>query len=271
MKASTPIGIAIAIGGLMLGVIMEGSSPAALINIPALIIIAGGTFGATIAATGMDSVKALPATYKIAFSPPELSFATRRTELVALADKARREGLLALDEEAGKTEDPFMRKGVQLVVDGTDPDLVEEVLAAEISQMGKRHKEFASPFEAGAGFAPTIGVLGTVMGLVHVLHNLSSPETLGMSIAGAFIATLYGVGLANVVLHPINLRLKTLSAQEKELRMMTLEGILAIQSGENPRVVGDKLAAFLPPSERESADAALAAGGGAVPDLELAA
>jgi chemotaxis protein MotA len=274
VKASTPIGVGLAFGMLALGTLMEGSSPMALINIPAAVIIFGGTMGATIAAVGMDAVKNMPTLYKLAFSPPDIDFGERRTLLVRLADKARRDGLLALEEDAKQVEDTFTQSGLQLVVDGTDPDLVDEVLANEIDHMAVRHTQGRSVFETGAGLAPTIGVLGTVMGLVHVLHNLSDPTALGASIAGAFICTLYGVGMANILLHPVNLRLKGLSSQEKALRMMTVEGILAIQSGESPRVIGDKLATFLPPSERGEVDASAPAEDPAptgAPDLEMAA
>jgi len=258
--------------GLMVGIIMEGGNPLAMINIPAALIVFGGTLGVTIASVGLKSFMAVPKLFIKGFAGDVPDLAERRTLLVSFAEKARRDGLLALDDEASKVEDDFTRKGLQLVVDGTDPDVVDEVLGHEIDNMARRHKEGAHVFEAGGGYGPTMGVLGTVMGLVHVLENLSNPETLGHSIAGAFIATLYGVGIANVILLPMALRLKGMAAAEKELRTMTLEGILGIQAGDNPRIVADKLATFLPPSEREAADAAQApAGGAGAPDLEMAA
>src|SRR5204862_1755194 len=135
-------------------------------------------------------------------------------------------------------------------LDGPDPELVREILENEIHGMIGRHQASVSPFEKAGGFAPTMGIIGTVMGLVHVLENLDAPATLGPAISGAFIATLYGVGSANVVFLPTANKLKSMSADEIELRSMTLEGILSIQAGDNPRVVADKLLSFILPAER---------------------
>ncbi len=272
MKAATAIGIGAALGGLLLGTLMEGSSPAALINIPAALIVFGGTFGVTLAGTSMDKMKQIPALYKRAISPPDLDLPGRVDLLVDYAEKARREGLLALEDQLGEIDDEFTRKGFQLVVDGTDPELVREILENEIDGMIARHHAAGRPFEKAGGFAPTMGIIGTVLGLVHVLENLSAPETLGPSISGAFIATLFGVGAANVVFLPVANKLKEISEEEVELRTVTLEGILAIQAGDNPRVVGDKLRSFIPPSERDrdQAGGGQAAGGDAAAAAEPA-
>jgi chemotaxis protein MotA len=269
MKAATGIGIGVAIGGLLLGVLMEGGNPMSFLNIPAILIVLGGTLGVTIASVGMDSMKLVPALYKKALNADLPDPNARRAQLVGFAEKARRDGLLALDNETSEIEDPFTRKGLQLVVDGTDPDMIEEVLGHEIDGMSARHHHHAGIFEKAGGFSPTMGIIGTVMSLVHVLENLAQPELLGHMIAGAFMATLYGVGMANVVMLPISNRLKALSALEHELRTMTMEGILGIQAGENPRVIDDKLAAFIPPAVRdevpEDAPAAAAAAADPVP------
>ncbi len=250
MKPATAIGIALAAGGILLSAMMGGTSPAAFLDLPALIIIICGTGGATLASCGMPAMKRIPALYKLVFGPPEGDVNARVQQLVAFAEQARREGLLALDAQTAEIEDEFTRKGLQLVVDGSDPELVREVLEAEIDGMIARHHEGVSPFEKAGGFAPTMGIIGTVVGLVHVLQNLSAPSTLGPSISGAFIATLMGVGSANVLYLPIANRLKALSAQEVELRTMTLDGILAVQAGDNPRVVAEKLGSFVAPAER---------------------
>jgi chemotaxis protein MotA len=163
-----------------------------------------------------------------------------------------------------------MRKGMQLVVDGTDPEVVREILEAELDGMAARHKAGSQPFVQAGGFAPTLGILGTVMGLVHVLENLDKPETLGHSIAGAFIATLYGVGAANVVFLPIGNRLKVLAEQEQEVKTMTIEGILALQAGENPRLVADRLMTFVPPAQRGEASGDGDAGSGDAPAAKAA-
>jgi chemotaxis protein MotA len=163
-----------------------------------------------------------------------------------------------------------MRKGMQLVVDGTDPDLLRDILDAEIDAMAARHKSGYSVFEKAGGLAPTIGVLGTVVSLVHVLSNLSAPSTLGPAISGAFIATLYGVGSANVVYFPVCYSLQMLSQREVDERNLIVEGILAIQAGDNPRMVQQKLLSYVAPAEREAVEGGGKADLKAVPDAAAA-
>jgi chemotaxis protein MotA len=256
MKASSAIGLVVAIVGLYLGATMEGSNPMAILAPSAMSIVLGGTLGATIAGTSFASVTNIPKLYMKAFNADAPDLNAKVSELVGYAESARRDGLLALDEQLASIEDPFTRKGLQLVVDGTDPDLVADILEAENDAMRKRHSAAAQPFEKAGGFAPTMGIIGTVFGLVHVLKNLSAPETLGPSISSAFIATLLGVASANVIYLPIANRLKQLSAEELHARSLVVEGILAIQAGDNPRVVQEKLITFVPPALRPSEDEA---------------
>jgi chemotaxis protein MotA len=150
-----------------------------------------------------------------------------------------------------------------LVVDGIDPDLVREVLEAEIDGMTARHHSGAAIFDKAGGFAPTMGIIGTVMGLVHVLQNLASPSTLGPAISSAFIATLFGIGTANVIYLPVGNRLKSLSTAEVELRTLTLDGILAVQAGDNPRVVAEKLNSYIAPVDRLNGEGENAGAGAA--------
>jgi chemotaxis protein MotA len=275
-KISSVIGFAVALGGLALGATMEGAPLFAVLNPSAMMIVLGGTLGVTIIGTSFDRIKAIPILFKKALNAEVLDLRGRVGELVGFAEKARRDGLLALDDELTTVHDEFMRRGLQLVVDGTDPDMVAEVLDSEVESMKRRHAAGAQPFEKAGGFAPTMGIIGTVFGLVHVLENLDSPDTLGPAISAAFIATLLGVGIANVVFLPVANRLKQLSAAEREYRMLTIEGILGIQAGDNPRVLADKLLTFVPPSQREAPaakkdGAAPVAGAGAEPDAALAA
>jgi chemotaxis protein MotA len=255
VKAISAIGIGLALGAVLMSAMMEGTQIPAFINIPALMLVFGGTLGVTMAGTSMDQMKLVPNLYKLAFGPPEYNTRERVALLVRFAEMARREGLLALDDELQNVEDGFTKKGMQLVVDGTDPELVREILEIELEAMGTRHRVGVEPFEKAGGFGPTLGITGTVMGLIHVLENLSAPSTLGPAISGAFIATLYGVGSANLIFLPIANKLKFLSAQEQELGYMTLEGILAIQAGDNPRVVESKLMSYVSPGERDAAPA----------------
>ena len=273
MRAATAIGITICLAGLGLGATLEGTALTGLFNLPAFLIVFGGTFGATFAGSTIDQIKKIPALYKKAISPDKPDTAAQLDSLVAFAERARREGLLALDDEVSEIDDEFTKKGLQLVVDGTDPELVREILENEIDGMTARHHAGVQPFEKAGGLAPTMGIIGTVMGLISVLQDLSDPGSLGPAISVAFIATLYGVACANVVFLPVASKLKLLSAEEQELRTMTLEGILAIQAGDNPRVVADKLLSFIPPGARAAEDepgADAPAPGAADPEMAVA-
>lgn len=263
MKMSTVIGLGIALLCLFLGPTMEGAKVMAVINPPAMLIVFGGTLGAVIAGTSMAQAMNIPKIYKMAMTPnlPDLPGIVH--QMVGFAEAARRDGLLALDEKLGEVEDEYMKKGLQLVVDGTDADLVAEILEAENAAMKKRHKAAVEPFDKAGGYAPTMGIIGTVFGLVHVLENLSQPETLGPLISSAFIATLLGVASANVVYLPVATRMKGLSADEIHARQMIIEGVLSIQAGDNPRVVGEKLMAYVPPALRGDATDGAESGGAA--------
>jgi chemotaxis protein MotA len=252
MKASSAIGLGIALLGLFLGPSMEGSSPMAVINPSAMLIVLCGTLGATIVGANFGAIKNIPKMFGKVFNSPVPDLNAKVTELVGYAESARRDGLLALDEQTGSIEDPYTRKGLQLVVDGTDPDLVADILEAENSAMKKRHATGRQPFEKAGGYAPTMGIIGTVFGLIHVLANLDAPETLGPSISSAFVATLIGVASANVFYLPIATKLKQISEEELHARSLVVEGILSIQAGDNPRVVQEKLITFVPPADRPS-------------------
>jgi len=255
MKAITAVGIGGAFFALLLAVMMEGGNPAALLNIPAFIIVVLGTGAATVASTNMEQAKAIPALYKKAFGGSTLTPHEAMGQMVKFAEKARREGLLALEKDLSTVEDEYTRKGLQLVIDGTDSELVRSILQSEMDGMCERHAANAHLFATAGGFAPTLGILGTVLSLVHVLENLSSPATLGHSISGAFLATLYGVGSANLVFLPISNKLKELSAEEVLYRTMLLEAVLSIQAGDNPRMLGEKLETFLAPAARKASSA----------------
>jgi chemotaxis protein MotA len=259
MKASSVIGLVVAIAGLYIGAVMEGSNPMAILSPSAMSIVLGGTLGAVIIGTSFASITNIPKMYMKAFSPPLQDLNAKVAELVGYAEAARRDGLLALDEVTSSIEDPFTRKGLQLVVDGTDPDLVADILESENDAMRKRHAAGVQPFDKAGGYAPTMGIIGTVFGLIHVLGNLDKPETLGPSISAAFVATLLGVASANVVYLPMGARLKQLSQEELHARALIVEGILSIQAGDNPRVVQEKLITFVPPALRVDPEAAKSA------------
>jgi len=255
VKATTAIGIGGAMACLLLAVIMEGGHPMGLLNIPAFIIVVGGTGMATLASTNIEQLKRIPALYKTAIAGSSLEPGTAIRQMVALAERARRDGLLALEEDLAQLDDGFTRKGMQLVVDGTDSDLVRGILQSELDGMSQRHGANAHLFATAGGFAPTLGILGTVLSLVHVLENLSDPGSLGHSIAGAFLATLYGVGSANLIFLPVSNKLKEISTEEVVYREMQIEAILSIQAGDNPRMIAEKLATFVAPDARGSDEA----------------
>jgi len=250
MKAITAIGIFLAIGAVLLAAIMEGTNPMALFNIPALILVSGGTLGCIMASTNFKGFMTMPKLAILAMKGADHDPAKAIGELVGFAEKARREGLLALESDVRELDDKLMQKGLQLVVDGTDSDLVRGILQSEIDGTAQRHAHNAHMYAGAAGFAPTIGIIGTVMGLVHVLENLAAPEKLGPMIAGAFLATLYGVGSANLMFLPISNKLKEMSAEELNVAYMVLEGVLSIQAGDNPRVLQEKLETYVAPKQR---------------------
>jgi chemotaxis protein MotA len=250
MDLATIIGLVLAWGAFFGSVIMEGGSLTQFMNPSALILVLGGTLGATIASFPLDQIMDLPKIVKNAFQHGEQDIGATIKQLVSFAERARREGLLALEDEAREIDDEFLKKGVQLAVDGTDPELVRVILETEIAYLGERHEVGANIFATMGGFAPTLGVIGTVAGLVHMLANLSDPGSMGPSIASAFIATLLGVSTANLIFLPISNKLKLRSKHELLTREVMMEGILSIQAGDNPRIVEEKLKSYLAPAIR---------------------
>jgi chemotaxis protein MotA len=246
----TIIGIVLAIIGIAVAYVMEGGNPAAIIIPPPFLLVMLGTLGATMAAVGLKPCIGIPKMYILAFTSPAIDRPKAIRSLVRMAERARREGLLALEEEAQTVDDPFIQKGVRLVVDGTDPELVKDILDLEVESMAGRHHHMANAFQQAGGFAPTVGIIGTILSLVHVLGHLDNPDTIGPAIASAFVATLFGVASANLFFLPVAQKLKALSTEESEAKTMIIEGILSIQAGDNPRIVEEKLKTFLTPAER---------------------
>ncbi|MDR3563797.1 MAG: flagellar motor protein [Negativicutes bacterium] len=253
MDITTLLGLIVGIGGLLIAVLLEGGHLSSLISLPAFVMIAGGTLGATAIGFTMEELKNIPVLLRIAFREESHDIGQLISTLVGFAEKARREGLLALEEDLAVLEDKFLRKGMQLVIDGTDAELVRSIMETELAFIQERHHKGASIFEAAGGYAPTMGIIGTVMGLVHVLGNLKDTDSLGPAIATAFLATLYGIFSANIFFPPIAGKLKNRSSHQVLVYEVTLEGILSVQAGDNPRIVEEKLEAFLPPVKRQSA------------------
>jgi chemotaxis protein MotA len=256
MDPSTLIGIAVAMGAILLTMILEGASPMAIILIPPLLLVFGGTFGAAIGGIAMSDVKKIGTWFKMALMAPAVAPVTERIQtLVSLAEKARKEGLLALESEVKKIDDPFLKRGLQMGIDGTDPEELRTVLEGEISAKKGEDKVAAKFFTAMGGYAPTVGIIGTVVGLIHVLENLADPASLGPLIAGAFVATLWGVLSANIFWLPMGAKITRISELQAAQMELLVEGITEIQAGTSPRAVRQKLTALVPPSEvaREAA------------------
>ena len=227
MDLATLIGLVLAWGAFLGSILIEGGDLSALLNPSAALLVFGGTLGASMICFPLSTVTSLPGIVKNAFLSKKEDVGHLIKTLVGYAEKARREGLLALEDEVQKMDDPFLKKGIQLAIDGTDPELVREIMETDIQFLGTRHHEGANLFGTMGGFAPTLGVIGTVSGLVHMLANLSDPGSMGPSIAAAFIATLYGVCSANLLFLPLGNKLKAISHEEVLVREIIMEGILA--------------------------------------------
>lgn len=251
MDLATILGITLGVSSLIIAFILEGGRIGMLIAVPAAIIVFGGTLGAVMAGFSLGELMLIPKLFKVILFSKPIDERALIEQIVELAEKARREGLLYLENHLREIESPFLRKGIQLIVDGTDPELVQNIMQIEMYAMQERHKVGQELFSQAGGYAPTMGIIGTVMGLIHVLGSLSTPESLGPAIAMAFTATLYGVSSANVIYFPIAARLKGLSAKEETAYQMMIEGLLALQAGNNPILIRERLTAYLKPAHRQ--------------------
>lgn len=245
MDITTIVGLIIGFAALIVAFLLEGGGISALYSETALLIVLGGTIGATVCSFPLDELKKVPALFRIAFQEHVHNFMDLIDEIVRLADQARREGLLSLEQNLAEINDPFIKLGLQLVIDGIEGTLLRDLLETEVYCMEERHKNGYAIFDTAGGFAPTMGIIGTVMGLVNVLSNMDDPGSLGPAIAVAFLATLYGIGTANLLWIPIGAKLKNRSKMERLYRELALEGILALQAGENPGFIRQKLRVFL--------------------------
>ena len=251
MDLATLIGLIIGLFGLIGGFLMEGGHAGMLMVETAAVIVFGGTFGATIASYPLEDIKKVPYFTKLVFINQQIDYLGVVDRLVETADKARREGLLSLESQLSEIDDEFMSRGLQLVIDGTDPDLTRNMLEMEIEAFESNEMIGSEIYMTMGGIAPTMGIIGTVKCLVHVLSNVGEPDKLAGAIAVAFLATLYGVASANVLWIPFGTKLKIKAERQTLLMEMILEGILSIQAGENPRIIREKLLTFLPPEAKQ--------------------
>ena len=253
MEKSTLIGLVGGIGSVAVGMALKGADPHALINPAAFLIIFAGTAAAIFNAFPMEDLKRVPKLFKLLFKGQHITPKQEILELfVATAKASKSEGVMAIEKKANDVSDPFIRAAMTMVADGFNGEFIYNVIDAEIKQMEERHRSGAQVFAQCGMYAPTLGVLGAVIGLIAALGNLSDIDQLGHSIAAAFVATLLGIFTGYVCWHPFANKLKQFNAEEVEMKRMVLEGALALQEGASSIAIESRLQAFIPLSERKS-------------------
>lgn len=245
MDKGTLIGLMLGIGAIIIGQALEGGHIGSIMQFTAAFIVFGGTLGAVFVSFPfhdvIDAFKGVKGTMKEPLVNPFQII----SQITNYANKARKEGILSLEKEVKNVEDPFLRKALTMAVDGVEPHAIREAMETELEYLNEHGKVNSKVFKAAGGYSPTIGIIGAVLGLIHVMENLNDPSKLGSGIAVAFVATVYGVGAANLVFLPIATKMEVRHRQEMIIKEMVLEGIVAVATGENPRLIEDKLYAFL--------------------------
>jgi len=239
------IGVAIAFAAILGGNWLEGGHLDMLANGPAMVIVLGGSIGAVLLQTPLHVFMRSMRMLGMVFMPPRHPLEETIEKLVEWSKIARKDGLLGLESTVKDEADRFVRKGMQLLVDGNEPDEIRHALEVELDSRERFDMQASKVLEAMGGYSPTIGIIGAVMGLIHVMQNLSDPSKLGSGIATAFVATIYGVGLANLFLLPMANKLKAYVHQETHYRELVIEGLVGISEGENPRQIETRLQGFL--------------------------
>ncbi len=256
MDIASILGISVGFGLVLFGTLTAGLSPLDLFDLPSVLITFGGGTASAITTQPLSTVANFVNFTRFAFTPRDTDIVGLIGNLVQFSERARREGLLSLEDDLANLDEPFLKKGIQLVVDGTDPELVRNILETDIANIKGRH-ESGIGFWGQIGFyLPAFGMLGTLIGLVQMLKNLGSgdPTAIGNGMAAALITTLYGSLGANVIALPLQKKLQLRDGDELTVKAIMVEGILSIQSGDNPRIVKDKLSSFLAPNERAALD-----------------
>jgi len=250
MDMLSSVGVVLAFIAIMVGAVLKGAHLAGLVNGAAFMIVIVGTIASGLVQTPGRAMSRAMAMVGWVFKPPSIDTAELIGRIVEWSRTARRKGLLALEAEVSKESDPFIRRGLELVYDGAAPDVVRRVLEVEIAAREAEDTSGAKVFEGLGIYAPTLGIIGAVLGLMAVMENLQSPEKLGPGIAAAFTATIYGIGAANLFLLPISSKLKQIIARQTQAREMVVEGLAAIAEGDNPRIIEAKLQGYLSEGER---------------------
>ncbi|MGD6817503.1 flagellar motor stator protein MotA [Metabacillus sp. 113a] len=251
MDKTSLIGLVLGVVGVGVGMVMKGVSPAVLLNPAAILIIIVGTIAAVVTAFPMDEIKRVPKLFGVLFKERKIPSIQ---ELIPMfsdwAQVARKEGLLALEAKLSDVEDPFLKNGLSMAVDGQNADFIRDVMSEEIEAMEDRHSSGAAIFTQAGTYAPTLGVLGAVVGLIAALSHMDNTEELGSAIGAAFVATLLGIYSGYVLWHPFANKLKRKSRQEVKIREVMIEGVLSVLEGQAPKAIEQKLATYLPAGER---------------------
>jgi len=255
LDIGTVIGLVVAVGAIMISVVVGGGNLMDLVNGPSIFVVLVGTMGATLVSFPIARLLKLhTVVLKSVFSKSSDLVETIK-DLVRFAEVARREGILSLENLIGEMKDPFIVRGVKMAVDGTDPELIRTIMETELEALMERHGQGKQILDTIGRYAPAFGMIGTLMGLIAMLANMDDPSAIGPGMAVALITTLYGAFIANVFTGPLADKLQARDAEEILVKTIIISGVMAIQSGDNPRIVESKLMTFLPPSKREAAQA----------------
>ncbi len=258
MDINTVIGVILGFALIAIAIVL-GGSPEAYIDIPSIMIVGGGSIAALLSAFPLSKVMGLPGALQKTLKPGASDPFEMITQLVSFAEVARRDGILAPEGMTEEMKDDLLILGIKMAVDGTDPDLIEQIMDADIENMMGRHEAGKGLFDCMGKYAPAFGMIGTLVGLVAMLSNMSDPSAIGAGMAAALLTTMYGAIIANVVFLPLADKLAVKNEEEIVLKTIILKGVMAIQAGDNPRVVEQKLLTFLPPNKRVTAEDAKAA------------
>ena len=250
MDLLTVIGFILAIGAIVGGQLLEGGHVSSIVQLTAAVIVIGGTVGAVMVNYPMAIFLKALANSKMIFFNVHVDSRAMIAQIVQLATLSRKQGLLALEDKLKTLKDPFLKKGLQLVIDGTEAKAIREILEIEVEQFEDENNLSGKVYESLGGFAPTIGILGAVLGLIHVMENLADPSKLGSGIAVAFVATIYGVGSANLLFLPMGGKIKLKTRELVLARQLIIEGLVSLSQAENPKMIEEKLSGYLPESQR---------------------
>ncbi|MCF7913660.1 MAG: motility protein A [Spirochaetaceae bacterium] len=250
MDISTLAGLGLGFTMILMSMVLGGSGLGVYINVPSVLMVIGGSFGALMVGNPLARVLGIVRYFNIVLRVPNYELERTITTLVNFSERARREGLLALEDDVEEVQDDFLKNGIQLVVDGTDPEIIKTVLFNDLDQLTARHETGIKIFDDWGKLAPAFGMIGTLAGLIAMLANLDDPDAIGSGMALALITTMYGSIFANLVLIPIKGKLEDRHKEEQLLREIMIEGILSIQAGDNPNILKYKLVSFLDPNRR---------------------